>query len=260
MKLYSLYTHHHKIFKDEWFLPSLKDQFEINISEYSIKDEGEIGNNAFRKAMVLKVSTIINAIKDNFLESIIYSDIDVQFFQNFEDFIRCNILDYDLLIQRDSPFGVFCAGFMVIKCNQNTLSLFERIKELMLERNTHDDQQILNELLFYNIIESNLFVRLKAFSIRRYNKLKSALLKRENKSYKLFTKFKNPFNLKIKHLPATFFGGGTFTADLWKPGDDLIIPDNIILHHANWTIGIENKLEQLKYVKDAVAMLSKDNQ
>ena len=83
-----------------------------------MKDEGEIGNNAFRKAMVLKVSTIINAIKDNFLDTIIYSDIDVQFFQNFEDFIRCNILDYDLLIQRDSPFGVFCAGFMVIKCNK----------------------------------------------------------------------------------------------------------------------------------------------
>ena len=58
----------------------------------SMKDEGEIGNNAFRKAMVLKVSTIINAIKDNFLDTIIYSDIDVQFFQNFEDFIRCNIL------------------------------------------------------------------------------------------------------------------------------------------------------------------------
>ena len=70
------------------------------------------------KPWVLKVSTIINAIKDNFLDTIIYSGYRCAVFSNFEDFIRCNILDYDLLIQRDSPFGVFCAGFMVIKCNQ----------------------------------------------------------------------------------------------------------------------------------------------
>lgn len=252
MKLFSLYTHHHKTFRDEWFLPSLKDSFDLNIIEYQLDEEGKIGNETFKKAMVYKVSTIIDAIKNNINNIIIYSDIDVQFFRSFEKYITENIYNFDLLIQRDSPYGVFCAGFMVINCNQNTLSLFTRIKTLMLERNTHDDQQILNELLFYNIIESNLYFRIKAFTVRRLNMFKYILFNLENQSYKLFTHFKNPFNIKVNHLPSTFFSGGTSTAKVWNPGDQLIIPDNIVLHHANWTIGVENKINQLKYVKSLV--------
>lgn len=252
MKLFSLYTQHHEVFKNEWFLPSLKDNFELKILEYQLDEEGKIGNETFKKAMVHKVSTIINAIKNNFNEIIIYSDIDVQFFKSFEKHIIELVSGFDLLIQRDSPFGVFCAGFMVINCNYKTLSLFTMIKKLMIDRNTHDDQQILNELLFYDLIESNLYFRLKAFSVRRFNVMCSKLFKLENRSFKLFTHFKNPFNLKINHLPSTFLSGGTFNAKVWRPGDDLYIPSNIILHHANWTIGVQNKINQLNYVRDSV--------
>ena len=122
----------------------------------------------------------------------------------------------------------------------------------MLERDTHDDQQILNELLFYNLIECNFSIRIQAFIIRKFNLLKKLFLNKENDSYKLFTKFKNPFHLKVNHLPDSFFSGGTCGARLWKPNDLLTIPDDIILHHANWTIGIENKIEQLNYVRKIV--------
>lgn len=252
MKLYSLYTNHHKVFKDDWFIPSLKEEFDLNIKEYQHDTKGEIGNKAFKKAMLLKVSTIIDAVQENVKDTIIYSDIDIQFFKSFKKLVRKEIENYDILIQRDSPFGVFCAGFMVIKCNENTLYLFKKIKEIMVERDTHDDQQILNELLFYNLIECNFSIRIQAFIIRRLNLLKNLILNKENDSYKLFTKFKNPFHLKVNHLPDSFFSGGTLSARLWKPNDHLTIPDDIILHHANWTVGIENKIEQLNYVKQVV--------
>ena len=44
----------------------------------------------------------------------------------------------------------------------------------------------------------------------------------------------------------------------WEPGCELNIPQDIVMHHANWTIGIENKIAQLQYVRDIVN--SRDNE
>lgn len=55
-------------------------------------------------------------------------------------------------------------------------------------------------------------------------------------------------------LPPEFLSGGTLDSarSLWMPGLALTVPKGIILHHANWTVGIQNKILQLQYVKDQV--------
>lgn len=53
-------------------------------------------------------------------------------------------------------------------------------------------------------------------------------------------------------LPQEFFGGGTFNNHHWGPGEKLPIPAGAIMHHANYTIGIEHKIAQLHYVRDIV--------
>jgi hypothetical protein len=58
--------------------------------------------------------------------------------------------------------------------------------------------------------------------------------------------------LQISLLPPTFFGGGTFSGKTWKQGDKIPVPPNPIMHHANFTVGVENKVAQLKYVRDIV--------
>jgi hypothetical protein len=55
-------------------------------------------------------------------------------------------------------------------------------------------------------------------------------------------------------LPDTFLSGGTLTGKRWNPGDYLQLLDGIYMHHANWTIGVENKITQLKYVKALVTI------
>jgi hypothetical protein len=49
-------------------------------------------------------------------------------------------------------------------------------------------------------------------------------------------------------LPETYFGAGLFTGKHWKPNTLLQIPEGIKIHHANWTIGVENKIKQLALV------------
>lgn len=64
--------------------------------------------------------------------------------------------------------------------------------------------------------------------------------------------------IRWAYLPATFFGGGALTGKAWAPTDVLPVPNDIVMHHANWTTGIANKIAQLCYVRDVVARRAKD--
>lgn len=52
---------------------------------------------------------------------------------------------------------------------------------------------------------------------------------------------------KCKMLSRKFFTTG-FECGIWK-GQDFTLPKNIAMHHANWVVGIENKIKVLDMVK-----------
>ena len=58
--------------------------------------------------------------------------------------------------------------------------------------------------------------------------------------------------VRWKRLPNDFLSGGTLHTELWVPGKIIPAPVTVILHHANWTFGIDNKLAQLKQVRETV--------
>lgn len=74
----------------------------------------------------------------------------------------------------------------------------------------------------------------------------------DQKALNALLKGDNPFEIKWKYLPNIFMSGGTYSGKPWNPGKELFIPHDIVLHHANWTIGVPNKIKQLKYVKNKV--------
>jgi hypothetical protein len=59
-------------------------------------------------------------------------------------------------------------------------------------------------------------------------------------------------NIRWGYLPTTFFGGGTFTNRIWNPGDELPVPEGVVMHHANFTCGVPNKIEQCEHVRAKV--------
>jgi hypothetical protein len=59
-------------------------------------------------------------------------------------------------------------------------------------------------------------------------------------------------DLRHTCLPPVFYGGGTFTARVWSPGDPLLLPDGLLMHHANFTLGVANKVKQLDYVRELI--------
>jgi Nucleotide-diphospho-sugar transferase len=216
MKLYALYTPSHEILKDDFFLPSIQDDFDIifefcdqTCASAKFMDEG------WTDTTMRKVDLIIRAIQENWGSIFIFSDVDIQFFSPVQAKILQLMEGKDMVIQRNSPNGVLCSGFFACCGNERTLQLWQDVKTIMQKNKLNSDQKSLNQC------------------IKRHSK-------------------KNPYNVAWAYLPKTFFGGGTLTGFEWVPGMNLPIPNGIMMHHANWTKGIKNKIAQLIYVRNVV--------
>jgi hypothetical protein len=167
------------------------------------------------KTTMRKVDLIIRAIQENWGKIFIFSDVDIQFFRPVKNFILILMKGKDILMQKNNPEGVLCTGFFACRANEKTLQLWIDVKHTMEEKQLQSDQISFNQCI-----------------------------KRGSK--------KNSYDVVWDYLPHTFFGGGTLTGYMWKPGMLLPIPYNIMLHHANYTRGIKNKIAQLIYVRDEV--------
>jgi hypothetical protein len=216
VKLYAFYTPSHKILVDQWFLPSVQDDYEMVIEFHEQECEsGNFMDVGWLDAMHRKVDLIIRAIEENWGKIFIHSDIDIQFFKPTKAMIMALMQKKDLVIQRDSPQGGICAGFFACRGNDRTLKLWKDIKKRMLET------------------------------------MQSGKPEHDQKALSYFLKLK-PCPVVWDFLPVEFFNAGTLTGKGWMPGRILPIPHNIVLHHANWTVGVANKIAQLKYVRDEV--------
>ncbi len=219
IKIYTFYTPSHAVFKDTW-VNSIKDDENIEMIIREFIQECKTGkgwDDGWQKVMLRKVDMILEAIHTNWGDVVIYSDIDIEFFQPISKKIMELIGNKDLVIQRDNPSGTVCAGFFALRANERTQSLWKGIRNYMISHNECSDQKTLNKLLRKSGLETI-----------------------------------NPYGVIWDYLPADFLGGGTFTGIGWKIGKKLFIPSNIMMLHANFTRGNKNKLALQGYVREVV--------
>lgn len=216
IKLYALYTPSHEVLKDRFFLPSIKDDFEI-VFEFCEQTcpSAKFMSEGWTDTTIRKVDLIIRAIEENWGNVFIFSDVDIQFFAPIQDTIFALMDGKDIIMQRNNPEGVLCTGFFACRANEKTLRLWQDVKKVMQKKKLNSDQISFNQCI-----------------------------KKKSK--------KNPYGIAWDYLPTTFFGGGTLTGYEWKPGDKLPVPRGIMMHHANWTKGVKNKIAQLMYVRNEV--------
>ncbi len=213
MKLYAVYTPSHAVLKDNWFLPSIQDDFDLVIEFHEQTcPSASFMSAGWTSTTIKKVELIIRAIEENWGKIFIFSDVDIQFFTPIQNQIEQLMEGKDMVIQKNHPNGMLCSGFFACRSNEKTLQLWQDAHKLMFNNKKISDQVALNRGL-----------------------------KKDNK-----------YNVTWSHLPNTFFGGGTLTGHGWRPGKRLPIPKNIVIHHANYTKGIKNKIAQLKYVRNTV--------
>lgn len=242
MKLYVVYTASHAKLYHEWFLPSLKDPFDLRVCEMDeqFSTTGNYMSEGWIKTMQVKVDLILNAIRENPGKIFFHSDVDVVFFKPIQNELEQFMRGSDMAVMRDSQEGHLCAGFFAGRGNERMLKLWSAIRENLVPGASMHDQHWLNEFL----------LRRGNFISAKLKGMASRIL-----SWGLFPRhaanplLSNPFGVRWRYLPDSYrCPRGTF----WQPNEPLDVPQNIAVHHANWTVGIENKIAQLQYVCDVV--------
>lgn len=221
MKIYTTFTSSHKILFDEYFLPSYKKanankQFSLYVSEMEqISKNGSYSTHGFRESTSDKLRVIIKAISDNMGDWIMFSDPDIQFFEGFaQDVQTYSDKNVDIYCQCDTPK---CPENVILCTGFMIINCSEKIKNIFELALTHINYFEHDQYAF------NYFSRL--------NKINFKTLP-EDKYYTI----------------AYNTGNAVWNGEKYNN-----IPKNILMHHANWTAGIDNKIKLLKYIKDEIS-------
>ncbi len=152
-KIYSIYTDEASELK-EIFLRSIQDDWNINLKNFGqTNGNGNWGTPEFGQLMRKRIYYIISIIKENWYDVIVWADIDIQFFRKCSKLIEQAIDGMDILFQSENwPEKEVNAGFIVIRCNEKTLSFFETVWQKDLEKLEFFDQSAMNEILKENKI------------------------------------------------------------------------------------------------------------
>ena len=226
IKLITFYSESHKEVYN-FFLNSFTEHL---LPKYELKTKliqqisktGDFFSEGFGLTMVKKLDWILENIDENSNEVMVFSDCDVQFFGD----LIFDLKENDILFQYDGTFfdnswypdgatGITkhpncCAGFFICKQNKKIKKFFLDIKSVLLKN--------MNETLHDQIV---------------MNKLLST-----------------GYDIKFDILdPVLYWTVGFLTnACVWS-NQEIIVPKSIIMHHANFTIGIKNKIRLLNTVK-----------
>lgn len=224
MKVYIFYTPSHRFFMDDWFMPSIKKfnpKLLVDVKEYKQTcDSATLNTAGWVETMHYKIDTIIRGVKENMGSTIIHSDIDIQFFGDVLPDIEKGLEENDVVFQKGGR--TICMGFLACKCNEKTLSFFEKVKEEMIKQDKHDEfcaKQLLN--LPPDLYDTKLHAP---------------------------KKYKNSY-IKWGYLPEKKFIGGKLIAESTAKGKFKPVPASTIMHHATCTV-FKYKAKQLDYVRN----------
>ena len=226
MKVYACYSPSHLPLLQQHFKPSLPPDLEPVYRELPQEGSGTYGTREFNLATRRKFEFVLDAIKGA-TEPFLFSDVDVRFYGVQAGDLLRHLQGRDVVFQAEGgpptpDWGVLsiapvCAGFFVVAPSQRAALFFEEVLKKIDD--SHRDQEAVNLVLALTLTSDT--------------------------------------SLKWGMLPASYYtvarrkdGWLPVLRENWDPGTPIWMPDIVLAHHANWTVGIENKLRLLDEVKD----------
>jgi hypothetical protein len=214
-KMYCMYTPKFETMYTQYFLPSLKDDFELVTEVYPQDCEtANFHSEGWEKTMLYKLELMIRAIRENLDDQVFFfSDIDIIFFKPILDISLEHLADLDFVVQQGWPRKGLCAGFFVMRGNERTHQLITTAYNLLKEKVCIDDQVAIQKAL-------------------------DDLPKRA---------------IAWKYLPAEQYPNGRRLLknpkELYTEDSTIELTDAMILFHANCCIGLDNKYHFLQRVQ-----------
>ena len=148
MKIFCCYTQAHKTLLENYFSRSLPAGFSVTSIELDIAGPGDYLSPEFLQCISRKVDLILQSIEENSDEIVIWSDIDIQFFDLQPEMLVNQLGNHDIAFQREGHRVTDVnTGFIVCRCNRATAAFFRKAKDGLKQIPTANEQLIINALL-----------------------------------------------------------------------------------------------------------------
>lgn len=222
MKLYTVFTESHRSLFENYFLKTLSfdPRIELRVLFKPQICSGEFLSEGWNETMGYKVDCFIQAaydIKDG--DYFMFSDPDIQFFKPFYDDLINELGDYDAVFQNDHLGGIN-TGFFVMRSTKQTRSFLNTVKSNLKQFNC--EQHCFNSLIQH---------------FDKLPKIKFTWKKLPNRYW--------TYGEHVKKLDTT-----VEEYSVWDGTTNFKIPNDIVMHHANWTRKFKHKKELLDLVRE----------
>ena len=149
MKIFTLVTPQMAILEQEYFLPTCPSDLEPTVLRGNVSGDYAWGRPGFCDAVRAKLDRLIEVIREHPDEVVIWSDVDIQFFGPCSVILQECMKGRDLMFQSEAwpPNGKVNAGFIVVRCNDRTSSVFQEARCRDFEGFEFHDQTAIQGLL-----------------------------------------------------------------------------------------------------------------
>ena len=148
MKLFCCFTPAHEILFRNYFLPSLPSVFSLQVERIEVAGPGDYLSPEFLQCINQKIQLVLESLAINQGEVIVWSDIDIQFFDLSEKDLLAHLGDHDIAFQRESKIGpAVNTGFFVCRSNHRVSAFFQEVEEGLRLNPSANEQFVVNELL-----------------------------------------------------------------------------------------------------------------
>lgn len=185
-KLFYFWNHEQITLKNN-FESSLLNHSYLELIPIELKTKistSNFGTKDFKKIITEKIHIIVKQIiPRNMGKKVVISDIDIQVFKSFE-FIFCDYKMYDIVFQKEGTNLGYNTGFMLIKCTEKILNLFQVILDTLNNSPTNkfiNEQKIMNDVINnYDINHTHFPDTIWAFSNKPMPNKKDIILHHAN--------------------------------------------------------------------------------
>ena len=221
-KLYLIYTPSHEYMYKTYFLPSIKDNFQLfpHCFEQDCP-QGVLNAPGFLKTAMHKLETLEQAVLENIDQVVFFSDVDIIFLEPVVPTVLQYLEGHDLVAQQGWPSQALCSGFMAMRANHKTLKMIQDAMVILAEYGGDGDQSAIRE------------------SLERNTQLKWRLLPP--------THFPNGARV----MKSMRKNSGEIAR--FKPGTEIELDHQVLLFHANWCLNLEYKYDFLGSVNQILS-------
>lgn len=228
---------------EDFFFKSFPFERGLSLSVEQVPQKcksGDLFSDGWRTQMIEKqifINKYLNLFEDG--ELVLFSDVDIKFYGKIKADLTSCLGDRDICFMKDHNSDEVgrCGGFFIVRNSNKIRALFKGVMDTL---SSHDSSD--GDVSFETSEQSTINAL-----INDSPEISCGWLPERYYTHGLYTNGINNFSEENQ-------SGLWWHNKSWEEKTKIFVPKDILVHHANWCGGIENKIDLLNWVNEIMEL------